>query len=327
MFASRLTIGYESFYSYASNQMLRYTLKRIAFGLLSLWVIITITFALMHAIPGGPFDMDTVEKMNKAVRENLEAKFGLDRPLVEQYFLYLGNLAKGELGVSIQYAPRTVNQIVAIRVPASAQVGVFGLVLGLVGGVGLGVLAALKHEKWQDQTVKILSTVGIAVPSFVLATFLIYFFSVRLGWFRTFGLRDLRDMVLPAVALAGGSIAFLSRLTRSSLLNVIRQDYVRTAKAKGLSRTTVIYKHAFKSALLPIITYVGPMVAAMLTGSFVIEKIFAIPGIGGEMVKAIGNRDYMMILGLTSIYSAVLVVVFILVDIVYALVDPRVKFE
>jgi len=307
--------------------MAKYILKRILFGILSLWVVITITFLLMHSIPGGPFDQDAMEKMNKNVRQNLEAKFGLDRPLVEQYFLYLGNLFQGELGVSIQYSPRTVNQIVAIRMPASAQVGALGLVIALVGGVGLGVLAALKHEKWQDQTVKVVSTVGIAVPSFVLATILIYVFAVRLGWFRTFGFRDIRDMILPAVALAGGSIAFLSRLTRSSMLNVIRQDYVRTAKAKGLSRTTVVYKHAFKNALLPIITYVGPLVAAMLTGSFVIEQIFAVPGLGGEMVKAIGNRDYMMILGLTSIYASVLVTVFILIDIIYALVDPRVKYE
>lgn len=307
--------------------MARYIVKRILFGILSLWVVITITFLLMHSIPGGPFDQDAMEKMNKNVRANLEAKFGLDRPLAEQYFLYLGNLLQGELGISIQYSPRTVNQIVAIRMPASAQVGALGLVIAIVGGVGLGVLAALKHEKWQDQTVKVISTVGIAVPSFVLATILIYVFAVRLGWFRTFGFRDVRDMILPAVALAGGSIAFLSRLTRSSMLNVIRQDYVRTAKAKGLSRRTVVYKHAFKNALLPIITYVGPLVAAMLTGSFVIEQIFAVPGLGGEMVKAIGNRDYMMILGLTSIYASVLVTVFIVIDIIYALVDPRVKYE
>lgn len=307
--------------------MAKYILKRVFFGVLSLWVVITITFLLMHSIPGGPFDQDAIEKMNENVRRNLEAKFGLDRPLAEQYFLYLGNLFRGELGVSIQYSPRTVNQIVGIRMPASAKVGGLAMLIALAGGVGLGVLAALKHEKWQDQTVKILSTIGIAVPGFVLATLLIYVFAVRLGWFRTFGFRDIRDMILPAIALAGGSIAFLSRLTRSSMLNVIRQDYVRTAKAKGLSRTSVVYKHAFKNALLPIITYVGPMVAAMLTGSFVIEKIFVVPGLGGEMVKAIGNRDYMMILGLTSIYAGLLVTVFIVVDIVYALVDPRVKFE
>ncbi|MFW5789441.1 MAG: ABC transporter permease [Spirochaetota bacterium] len=307
--------------------MAKYIFKRIVFGVLSLWVVITITFLLMHSIPGGPFDQDAIEKMNANVRKNLEAKFGLDRPLAEQYFLYLGNLFRGELGISIQYSPRTVNQIVSIRMPASAKVGGLAMIIALAGGVGLGVLAALKHEKWQDQTVKILSTIGIAVPGFVLATLLIYVFAVRLGWFRTFGFRDIRDMILPAIALAGGSIAFLSRLTRSSMLNVIRQDYVRTAKAKGLSRTAVVYKHAFKNALLPIITYVGPMVAAMLTGSFVIEKIFVVPGLGGEMVKAIGNRDYMMILGLTSIYAGLLVTVFIIVDIVYALVDPRVKYE
>jgi len=307
--------------------MLAYILKRIFFGLLSLWVIITITFALMHAIPGGPFDMDAVEKMNKHVRENLEAKFGLNRPPVEQYFVYLGNLFRGELGISIQYSPRTVNQIVDIRMPVSAQIGLLGIVFSVIGGVGLGVAAALHHQRWQDQTVKVVSTIGIALPSFVFATLLIYVFAVKLGWFRTYGFRGIQDMILPAIALAGGSIAFLSRLTRSSLLEVIRQDYVRTARAKGLSRTTVVYQHAFKNALLPVITYLGPLVAAMLTGSFVVERIFAIPGVGGEMVKAIGNRDYMMILGLTTIFASILVAVFILVDIIYALVDPRVKFD
>ena len=307
--------------------MLGYILKRILFGLLSLLVIITITFLLMHSIPGGPFDMDSVEKLNKYVRQNLEAKFGLDKPLFEQYLIYVGNLFRGELGISTQYSPRTVNQIVAIRMPVSVRVGLVGILFAVVGGVGLGVAAALNHNRWQDQTVKVVSTVGIAVPSFVLATLLIYVFAVELGWFRTYGMRGLKDMVLPALALAGGSIAFLSRLTRSSLLEVVRQDYIRTARAKGLSRASVVYKHAFKNALLPVITYMGPLVAAMLTGSFIVEQIFAIPGTGGELVKAIGNRDYMMILGLTTIYASIMVGVFILVDIIYVLVDPRVKFE
>lgn len=307
--------------------MIRYIVKRIGLGVLTLWVIITITFLLMHAIPGGPFDSDAIEKMNPHVRANLEAKFGLDKPLIEQYGLYFANLLRGELGVSIAYSPRTVNQIVKQRMPTSAKVGFFGLVISLVGGVGLGTWAALRHDKWQDQLVKVISTVGIAVPSFVLATLLLYVFAAKLGWFRTFGLREAKDMVLPAIALAGGSIAFLSRLTRSSLLEVIRQDYVRNARAKGLGSVTVVFKHAFRNALLPVITYVGPMVAAMLTGSLVVERIFVLPGIGGEMVNAIGNRDYMMILGLTTIYATILVAVYILVDILYVLFDPRVKFE
>lgn len=307
--------------------MIRYIIKRILLGLVSLWVIITLTFLLMHSIPGGPFDSDAIEKMNKYVRRNLEAKFGLDKPLHEQYFLYLGNLMQGELGVSINYSPRTVNQIVKQRMPVSARVGLFGVVIALIGGVGLGTWAALRHEKWQDQFVKVISTVGIAVPSFVLATLLLYVFAVKLGWFRTFGLRSFKDMILPALALAGGSIAFLSRLTRSSLLEVIRQDYIRTARAKGLSRPTVIYKHAFRNASLPVVTYLGQLVAVMLTGSLVVERIFVLPGIGGEMVNAIGNRDYMMILGLTTIYAAILVVSYIIVDLLYVLIDPRVKFE
>lgn len=307
--------------------MVLYVLKRILWGLVSLWLIITLTFLLMHSIPGGPFDSDAIEKMERHVRANLEAKFGLDRPPHERYVLYVTNLLRGELGVSINYSPRTVNQIVKQRLPVSARIGIFALLLALLGGVGLGTWAALNHNRWQDQTMKVVSTIGIALPSFILATLMLYFFAVRLGWFRTFGLNSMRDMVLPAAALAGGSIAFLSRLTRSSLLEVIRQDYIRTARAKGLPRHTVIYKHAFRNALIPIVTYVASLIAALITGSLVVERIFVLPGIGGEMVNAVGNRDYMMILGLTTVYASLLVAAYIVVDVLYVLIDPRVRFE
>jgi len=194
-------------------------------------------------------------------------------------------------------------------------------------GVSIGVWAALKRGKWQDNLVKILSTIGITVPSFVLATLLIYVFAVKLRLLPSFGFKTVRHMILPAIALSFGSIAFLSRLTRSSMLDVIKQDYVRTARAKGLSRNRVVYKHALKNALLPIVTYVGPLVAALVTGSFIVEKIFSIPGMGREMVSAIGNRDYIMILGLTSFFSCILIVTYIVVDILYVLVDPRVHFD
>jgi oligopeptide transport system permease protein len=307
--------------------MIRYIIKRLLFGVLTLWVIITITFALMHSIPGSPFDSDSLEQMNETVRKNMEAKFGLDQPYVKQYLIYLGNLFKGELGISIAYSPRTVSHIIGRGLPVSAQLGLFAISVAVCIGIVWGVSAALHQNRWQDTAMKVFTTIGITIPSFVLATLLIYFFAVRLGWLPTFGFKSFRHILLPAFALGTGSIAYIARLTRSSLLDVIRQDYIRTARAKGLSRNKVIYKHALKNALLPIITYIGPLFAALITGSFIIEKIFAIPGMGREMVNAIGNRDYMMILGLTSFFSTILVMTYLIIDIVYALVDPRVKFD
>lgn len=307
--------------------MLSYIVQRIFWGIVTLWVIVTITFMLMHAIPGGPFDSDALQQMNETVRANLEAKFGLDRPYLEQYGLYLSNLFKGELGISIAYSPRTVNQIIARGFPVSAKLGLVSIVFSVTLGVILGIWAALKRSKWQDTFVKVLTTVGITIPGFVLATLLIYIFAVKLRLLPSYGFRSMRHVILPAIALSFGSIAFIARLTRSSMLDVIRQDYIRTARAKGLSHGSVIYKHALKNALMPIVTYVGPLVAVLLTGSFIVEKIFSIPGMGGEMVSAIGNRDYMMILGLTTFFSIILIVTYILVDIIYVLIDPRLKFD
>ena len=307
--------------------LLSYIIKRILWGMLTLWIVVTLTFVLMHSIPGGPFDTESLQTMNEIVRRNLESKFGLDKPYFEQYFIYLTNLLRGEMGISIAYAPRTVNQIIARGFPVSGLLGIIVVVIAVTIGVSIGVWAALKRGKWQDNLVKVLSTIGITVPSFVLATLLIYVFAVKLRLLPSFGFKTPRHMILPAIALSFGSIAFLSRLTRSSLLDVIKQDYVRTARAKGLSRNRVVYKHALKNALLPIVTYVGPLVAALLTGSFIVEKIFSIPGMGREMVSAIGNRDYIMILGLTSFFSCILIVTYIVVDILYVLIDPRVHFD
>lgn len=308
-------------------KMFSYIVQRIFWGIVTLWVVVTITFMLMHGIPGGPFDGDSLQQMNETVRANLEAKFGLDRPYIEQYGLYLNNLVKGELGISITYSPRTVNQIIARGFPVSAKLGLVSIIISVVIGVVLGIWAALKRSKWQDTLVKVFTTIGITIPGFVLATMLIYLFAVKLRLLPSYGFRSPKHVILPAIALSLGSIAFIARLTRSSMLDVIRQDYIRTARAKGLSPTTVIYKHALKNALMPIVTYLGPLVASLLTGSFIVEKIFSIPGMGGEMVSAIGNRDYMMILGLTTFFSIILIVTYILVDIIYVLIDPRLKFD
>lgn len=307
--------------------MMLYILRRILWGVLTLFVIVTITFALMHAIPGGPFDADSLQQMDETIRRNMEAKFGLDRPYIEQYGIYLKNLLQGELGISIAYNPRTVNQIIGRGFPVSARLGLISVAFSVFAGVILGIWAALKRSKWQDNLVKVMTTIGITIPSFVLATLLIYIFAVKLRMLPSFGFKSIRHMIMPAFALSFGSVAFIARLTRSSMLDVVRQDYIRTARAKGLSRASVIYKHALKNALLPIITYVGPLIAVLLTGSFIIEKIFAVPGMGREMVSAIGNRDYMMILGLTTFFSTILIVTYIIIDIVYVLVDPRLNFD
>ncbi len=307
--------------------ILFYIGRRILWGLLTLWIIVTITFMLMHSIPGGPFDQDALESMNEIVRRNMEAKFGLDKPYLQQYGIYLGNLMKGEMGISIAYAPRTVQQIIGRGLPVSAQLGLTAAAVAVSAGIILGSAAALRRGRWQDTTIKVLTTIGITVPSFVLATMLIYVFAVKLRILPSFGFRSIRHMILPTVALSFGSIAYIARLTRSSMLDVIKQDYVRTAKAKGLPRRTVVFKHALKNALLPIVTYVGPLIAVMLTGSFVVEKIFAVPGIGREMVGAIANRDYIMILGLTTFFSIIMISTYIIVDIIYIFIDPRVNFD
>jgi len=302
-----------------------YIVRRVLFGLLTLWVVMTITFFLMHAIPGGPFDMDSMDVQSPSYRRIMEERFGLNKSIFEQYLMYLGNLARGELGLSISYYPRTVNQIIAQGFPVSARLGGIAILLSIVAGIVWGVVAGLRQGRWQDNLMKVLTALGITIPGFVLATLLIYSFAVELRWLPPMGLRSWKHYILPAVALSFGPVAYLARLTRSSLLDVIRQDYMKTARAKGLSRRKVIYKHALKNSMLPIVTYIAPLIAGLMTGSFVIEKVFAIPGMGREMVLAIGNRDYMMILGLTFFFSALIVFTYIITDVLYAFLDPRIK--
>lgn len=307
--------------------MIRYIIKRILFGLLTLWVVMTITFFLMHNVRGGPFDTATLETRAPSYRRIMEERFGLNKTLIEQYGMYMANLFRGELGLSITYFPRTVAQIIELRLPASMQVGAVAIVISIVFGVVWGVISGLKQGKWPDNTMRVITAIGITIPSFVLATLLIYTFAVQLRWLPVRGLRNWQNFVMPSIALSFGPIAYLARLTRSSLLDVIRQDYIRTARAKGLSRNTVIYKHALKNAMLPIVTYIAPLIGGLLTGSFVIERIFAIPGMGGELVLAIGNRDYMMIMGLTFFYSVLIVLTFLITDILYVFLDPRIRLD
>ncbi|WP_027308604.1 ABC transporter permease [Caloramator sp. ALD01] len=305
--------------------MINYIIKRLVASVITLFVVLTATFFLMHALPGGPFDNE--KPLPPKIKANLEAKYGLNKPLYEQYVMYLKNLSRGDLGPTLKYEGRTVNEMIAYSFPASAKLGAVSIIFSLILGIYLGVVAALNQGKWQDRLVMVIATLGVTVPSFVIATLLMYVFSVKLRLLPSSGFAGPKYMILPALALSGYSLSFIARLTRSSLLDVIRQDYIRTAKAKGLSRNVVIYKHALRNALIPVVTYLGPLVAGVLTGSFVIEKIFAIPGLGREFVTSIGNRDFMLIMGTTIFYSTLLVVCNLIVDLLYAVIDPRIKLE
>lgn len=305
--------------------MLKYIIKRLFASFITLWVVVSLTFFLAHAIPGGPFTSE--KKLPPSVEANLKTKFGLDKPLPVQYVVYMGNLLKGDLGPSIQYEGRTVNDIIAYSFPTSAKLGGVAVLFALIVGIYLGVLAALHQDKWQDGFSLVIATIGVTIPSFVMATLLIYVFAVKLMWLPAVGFEGPINYIMPVIALGGFPMAFITRYSRSMLVDVLKQDYIRTAKAKGLSENIVTYKHALRNSLVPIITYLGPLVAGILTGSFVVESIFGIPGLGREFVNSIGNRDYTTILGVTVFFSAILISCNFLVDIIYVIVDPRIRLD
>lgn len=303
--------------------MLAYIIKRIFNAVLVLWVVITITFGLMHAIPGGPF---TVEKsLPPVVLKSIEERYKLNDPLYKQYGDYLTNLVQGDLGPSFKYPGRSVNDIIKDGFPVSFQLGMEAVLIAVIIGIPAGVLAAVKQGKWQDHAVNFCTTLGVAVPSFVVAALLIYVLSTKLHLLPSAMWEGWQYQIMPALALSGMPMSFIARLTRSSMLDVLGQDYIKTARAKGLSRLTVLFKHALPNSLIPVITYIGPMAAGILTGSFVIESIFAIPGLGQYFVTSIYNRDYTVILGVTIFYSVIVIVLNMLVDLIYPLLDPRIK--
>lgn len=305
--------------------MSRYIIVRILSMIATLFVIITLTFTLMHSIPGGPF---TSEKgLPPEIMKAMEAKYNLDQPLHKQYIDYVTGVLKGDFGPSYKYKGRQVSDMIKEYFPVSAQLGGISIFLIVVLGIPMGVIAALKQGKFLDKLMVFLAVMGVTIPSFVLATLMIYTFGTTLGWLPTSRWTSWKSMIMPVIALSVGSIAYITRLTRSSMLEVINQDYIRTARAKGLSESIVIFKHALKNALIPVITYLGPMAAAILTGSFVIEKVFAIPGMGRMFVDSITNRDYTVIMGVTIFYAVILIVFTFITDLVYGLVDPRIKVE
>ena len=305
--------------------MVKYFAKRLGMMLAAMLAIIVLTFCLMHAVPGGPFTSD--RKATPEVEAALNEKFGLNDPLPVQLLRYMGGLLHGDFGPSYKYSGKTVNEFIETFFPVSAKIGLITVVFVLLAAIPMGIFAAVKNGKWQDMLIMAVATIGVTIPSFVIASLLIYFFSHQLGWTPAYWDWSATGYILPVVALGGYSVSYLARLMRSSLLEVMGQDYIRTARAKGLSEFKVITRHALRNALLPIITVLGPTVAGLLTGSFVIETIFAIPGLGKWFVNGVSQRDYTTIMGITIFYAAFLMAMTLIVDIFYCLIDPRIKYE
>lgn len=303
--------------------LLRYIVKRLLFMLLSLYLIISATFFLMRAAPGGPFTGE--KKLPPEILANLNAYYGLDKPWYSQYFEYLVRVAQWDFGPSFKYKGQTVNELINSGFPVSFTLGMEAIFFSVAVGLLLGVIAALKHNKWQDYTAMIIAVLGISVPSFIMATILQYIFAIKLEIFPVARWESFAHTILPALALSATPTAFIARLTRSSMLEVLSNDYIKTAKAKGLKQSVITFRHIIRNALLPVVSYMGPLVAGILTGSFIIEKIFGIPGLGDHFVTSITNRDYTVIMGVTVFYSILLLVSILLVDIAYGLIDPRIK--
>jgi len=307
--------------------MLRYIIKRIMGALPTLLILITISFFLIRVAPGGPFDSE--KDLPPEIQKNLEAKYHLDEPLYKQYFRYLGDIVQGDFGPSFQYKDYTVTELIAKGFPVSLTIGGFALLFALILGVSLGTMAAVRQNSWVDYLLMSTAMTGISIPNFVVAPLLILFFAVYRNWFPAGGWGDgqWNYLVLPVLALSLRYIAYIARLMRGSMIEILQSDYIRTAKAKGLSTFQTVFKHALKPALMPVVSYLGPAAAGIITGSVVIEKIFGVPGLGRYFVQGALNRDYTLVMGVI-IFIGVLIVIFnLVVDILYAYLDPKIRLE
>ncbi|MFO1446458.1 ABC transporter permease [Bacillus sp. Bva_UNVM-123] len=302
-----------------------YVVKRLIAMLITLWLIITLTFFLMHSIPGSPFTDERAT--SEAVQKNLEKFYHLDQPLYVQYGMYLKSVITFDFGPSIKKSSQTVNDLLGRGFPVSFELGIVTLIVAVISGITLGVIAALRHNGFIDYLAMTIAVLGISIPNFVMATLLIQQVAVNWGILPVATWVSPKHMILPTLALATGPMAIIARLTRASMLEVLTQDYIRTAKAKGLSPVKIVFKHALRNALLPVVTVLGSLAASILTGTFVIEKIFAIPGMGKYFVESINQRDYPVIMGTTVFYSTILIIMLFLVDIAYGLLDPRIKLH
>lgn len=306
--------------------MTAYIIRRVLWILPVLWAIATVTFFLMHAVPGGPFDRE--RELPPPVRANLERKYGLDDPLPQQYVNYMKNLMQGDLGISMR-DQRPVTTVIRDGLPVSFELGMTAFVFATVFGMSMGMMAALNHNRIGDYLGVFLATIGSSAPNFILATFLVIIFSVQLGWTDVLGweMWNPQKMILPAVSLGMLPASYIARITRASMLETLGQDYVRTARAKGLAEWAVIFRHTIRNAMVPVLTVLGPIFAVLVTGSFIIETTFAINGVGRYFVSAISSRDYGLIMGTTIFFGTVVAFANLAVDLLYAVVDPRIRYR
>ena len=305
--------------------MRKYLLKRVLYMLLTLFLVATITFFLMKLMPGTPYTNQA--KMTASQIEIMNKQYGLDKPIWEQYLIYIFGMFHGDFGTSFQYSNQPVAYLISSRLGASMQLGLQAMIFGVFFGVILGAAAAIKHNTWADTGATVIAIIGKSVPNFVLAILLQYYIALKLGWFPIAGWGQFSNTILPTIALGVGPLAETARFIRTSMVEVLNSDYIELAKAKGLSKFEVVYHHALRNSLIPLVTLLGPYTVALMTGSMVIENVFNIPGIGEQFVKSIMTNDYPTIMGVTMVFSIGLVVVILITDIIYGLIDPRIRLE
>lgn len=303
--------------------MARYLVKRIFYMILTLFIVATITFFLMKLMPGSPYANEA--KMTPTQLHIMNQQYGLNKPVWQQYLIYIGGMLHGDFGTSFQYSNQPVSTLISSRLGVSVQLGLQALILGVILGIIVGAIAAMHQGTWIDSTATVISIIGKSVPNFVLAVLLQYYIGLKLGWFPIAGWGSFSQTVLPTIALAVGPLAESARFIRTSMVDTLSSDYIELGKAKGLSRTEVIRKHALRNSLIPLVTLIGPYAVALMTGSMVIENIFNIPGIGEQFVKSILTNDYPTIMGVTMVYCIGLVIILLVTDIIYGLIDPRIR--
>jgi len=305
--------------------MIRFLLRRLLVAMPTLLLVVTIAFFMMRAAPGGPFASN--RKLPPEVEHNLEAKYGLDQPLGVQYLTYLGHVAHGDLGPSLKYQDRSVLDIIREGFPTSLRLGLSALIIGGVVGMSLGVAGALRRNSPGDYLVTTLAILGVCIPTFVTAPLLILVFASSLGWLPTGGLSDIRSYILPVVVLALPQIAIISRLTRSGMVEVLGSNYVRTARAKGLPERSIVLNHALRAAVLPLVSYLGPAAAGLITGSLVVEKIFTLPGLGRAFVVSALQRDYTVVMGVVILYASLVIGLNLVAEVIQSALDPRMRLS
>ena len=305
--------------------MFRFLLRRLMVAVPTLFLVVTAAFFMMRAAPGNPFDSD--RKLPPEVERSIMAKYGMDRPLGEQYVAYVGNVLQGDLGPSLKYKDKSVAELISEGLPTSATIGLSALTLACLVGIGLGIIAALRQNQMIDNVTMAIAVLGVCIPTFVTAPLLVLVFAAKLGWLPTAGLNGIRSLILPVAVLALPQIAIISRLTRAGMIEVLRSNYIRTARAKGLSEVRIVLRHGLRAAILPLVSYLGPACAGLLTGSLVIEKIFSLPGLGKSFVIGALQRDYTVVMGVVIVYAGLILLLNLLADIAYAMLDPRVRLS